>query len=129
MTPIAVTGAVCSLWVDGRVAMSGTLSVDDLLRMSTPLAHVGAAVAVIDVLAGAQVSGAADVVVLSSRGCRPIAVPLAAVTRWPFLHLVVETGPSGVRIVLDAPEWTDSVAPYPVERITALTFAEFVLSS
>jgi len=117
-----------SLLVDGRVDLDGTVAIHDLLGLATGIDEGRPSIALVDVLAPIRLSAQADVLVISGDHRRSVALPVRAIVRQPNIRLIVDsTPPAPVEVVLDAPDWTDSDEPLIVRRVTALTFAEFVM--
>ncbi|WP_148288769.1 hypothetical protein [Ilumatobacter nonamiensis] len=115
------------LHVDGHVDAGGSLTVAELIGLTTGIDNGRPSIALVDVLARIRLSSRADVVVVHGEPPCPVALPVQAILRQPSIRLIVEANPSDPGVVLlDAPEWTDFDKLPIVSRVTALTFAEFV---
>ncbi|MGA9278990.1 hypothetical protein [Ilumatobacter sp.] len=116
-----------SLRVEGRVGASGALALDTLRGLATGIDAGRPSIALVDVFAPIRLSASADVLVVSSPDPRSVALPVRAVMRRPNIRLIVDGSSARPAVLLDAPDWTDDDPPFVVERLTALTFYEFVL--
>lgn len=114
------------LRVDGRISGDGVIPLDVLLGLVTGLDAGRPSIALVDVLAPIRLSAHADVLVVSSPEPRSIALPVRAVMRQPNIRLIIDNSSTTPILLLTAPDWTDDEPSFVVDRVTALTFDEFV---
>jgi hypothetical protein len=113
------------LHVDGRVGNERGIRLVELLDLVTGLDDGRPSIAFVDVLARIRLATLAEILLVRGPDPGSIALPVRAVVRQPNIRLVVD-GADGPGVVLAAPGWVESGRTVRVERVTALTFAEFV---
>ncbi len=122
-----VTRGHASLRVDGHVGRAGALPLERLIGLTTPLDDGRLVLPVIDVLAQTRLSAIADVLMVRGPNGASVALPVRAVVDDRGIRFVFDRSVEPRLVLLDAPGWTESSTSMPVERMTALTFAEFVM--